>query len=345
MSEAESLPPGALLPLEITGDAALSGFTSKQLVSELHARLRSGTIHGSDDHYDPDIDGFTSFARELLRRLDVDSDRFSRSNAAVRFGTYWGGHPSRPTSFQDATVVELGCGSRNPLTMMFLFVLLGARRAIGVDLDDVEDVSEAVRALARCAGWLLTDPRLVVSDFPITREQIVRHLAATDFDLAKLFAGDLGGVDRSRIDFRRESASRLGFADGEVDLCCSNCFFEHVDDAESIIAELARITRRGGCGSHSIDGIDHRSYHSANVRALEFLEIPTADKIVHGTNRMRPRTFVPIFERHGFEVQRVFEWRHVEVDEEKREKFVEPFRSMAFEDLACTGATLWVRRR
>jgi SAM-dependent methyltransferase len=345
VSNAEGLPPGALVPLVVTGDQALAGFTSKQLVSELHARLRSGAIQGSDEHYDPDVDGFTSFGRELLRQLDIDSDRFSRSNAAVRFGTYWGGHPSRPTSFEDATVVELGCGSRNPLSMMFLFVLLGARRGIGVDLDGIEDAAEAARGLARCAGWLLTDPRLIVADFPITREQVARHLAATHFDLARLFAGDPGGIDRSRLEFRQESATRLGFGDGEVDLCCSTCFLEHVDDADAIIAEMARITRRGGLGSHSVDGVDHRSYFSADVRALEFLEIPTADKIVHGTNRLRPRSFVPIFERHGFEVQRIFEWRREEVDAAKREKFVEPFRSMALEDLACVGATLWVRRR
>src|SRR5262245_30605823 len=229
--------------------------------------------------------------------------------------------------------------------MMFLFLLLGARRGIGIDLDRIEDDPEAARALARCAGWMLTDPRLVVADFPITREQVAHHLAATKFDLARLFAGDPGGIDRGRLDFRQESATRLGFGDGEVDLCCSTCFLEHVEDAEATIAEMARITKRGGRGSHSIDGIDHRSYHSSNVRPLEFLEIETADKMFEGTNRMRPRSFVPIFERHGFEVQGVLEWRHEEVDEAKRAKFVEPFRSMAFEDLACAGATVWVRRR
>lgn len=60
---------------------------------------------------------------------------------------------------------------------------------------------------------------------------------------------------------------------------------------------------------------------------------------------MGPRSFVPIFERHGFEVERILEWRHEPVDAATRKKFVEPFHSMAFEDLACTGATLWVRRR
>jgi SAM-dependent methyltransferase len=242
-------------------------------------------------------------------------------------------------------VVELGCGGRNPLSAMFVFVMLGARRAIGVDLDAVADVPEAVRALARCAGWMLTDPRLVVDRFPVTRAQVAAYLAATRFDLAKLFVGDPAGVDRDRLDFRQESVTRLGIGDGEVDLCCSNSFLEHVDDVEAAIAEMARITKRGGRGAHCIDGIDHRSHIDPGVHPLKFLEEEGEGPIVHMCNRIRPRSFVPIFERHGFEVRRFAEWRRQEVGAEMQARFVEPYRSMAVDDLACTGATIWVRRR
>ena len=345
MGEADSGPPGHLVPKVVAAEPALARFTMKQLGSELHARLRAGAIAPCDERFDDDVEGLAALGRELLQRLDVDSDRFSRSNAAIRFEAYWGGDSFGPTSLKDETVVELGCGNRNPLSVMFIFVMLGARRAIGVDLDGVSDVPEAVRALARCGGWMLTDPKLLVRSFPITREQVAAHLAATRFDLAKLFAGDASGVDRGRLDLRQESAARLGFGDGEVDLCCSSTFLEHVPDVDAVIAETARVTKRGGRGVHIIDTVDHRSYLDPNVRPLQFLEMKTADPLVFGCNRMRPQSFGPVFERHGFEVRRTHEWRRHEVDAATRAKFVEPYRSMACEDLARTGVTFWVRRR
>lgn len=345
MGEAVDGPPGHLVPRVVTAEPKLAGFTLRQLASELHARLRAGAIAPTDDRFDDDVEGLAALGRELLQRMDVDSDRFSRSNAAIRFEAYWGGESFGPTSFEDATVVELGCGSRNPLSVMFLFVMLGARRAVGVDLDGVADVPEAVRALARCAGWMLTDPRLVVRSFPTTRAQVAAYLAATRFDLAKLFAGDASGVDRGRLDLRQESAARLGFGDGEVDLCCSSTFLEHVPDVDAVVAEMARVTKRGGRGVHIIDCVDHRSYLEPGVRPLQFLEARTGDPIVFGCNRKRPHEFGPIFERHGFEVKRTHVWRRHEVDAATRARFVEPYRSMAFEDLARTGVTTWVRRR
>jgi len=345
VGEAKSSPPGALESTVVAGAPALAGISIKQLANELHARLRAGAIDMVDGRYDHDADVYAALGLELLRRVDVESNRFSRSNVATRFMTYVGFDPSPPTSFEGQTVVELGCGGRNPLSAMFVFALLGARRAIGVDLDVVADVPEAVRALARCAGWMLTDPRLVVDWFPITRAQVAAHLAATRFDLAKLFAGDASGVDRDRLDFRQESVTKLGIGDGEVDLCGSTSFLEHVDDIEAAVAEMARVTKRGGRGVHCIDGIDHRHHVDKKVHPLKFLEEEGAGPIVEMCNRIRPRSFVPIFERHGFEVRRFGEWRHLEVDAQTRARFVEPWRSMAAEDLACTGATIWVRRR
>ena len=345
MGEVNSGPPGALERAVVAVAPSLAGISVKQLAGELHARLRAGAIDMVDGRYDHDADGYAALGLELLRRVDVESNRFSRSNASSRFLTYVGADPSPPASFEGATVVELGCGGRNPLSTLFVFVLLGARRAIGVDLDSVADVPEAVRALARCAGWMLTDPRLVVAWYPVTRAQVAAHLAATRFDLAKLFVGDASGVDRDRLDFRQESVTKLGIGDGEVDLCCSTSFLEHVDDVEAAVAEMARVTKRGGRGAHCIDGIDHRSYVDAEVHPLKFLEEEGKGPIVHTCNRIRPRSFAPIFARHGFEVLRFQEWWHQEIGAEMRARFVEPYRSMAPEDLACTGATIWVRRR
>lgn len=345
MSELRGNPPGCVPKLVAAVDPALSGITSFRLGTELLARVLANELDARSDRYDDHVDNLARLSIELGRRLDVDSNRFSRAYVETRLGTYCHGGPDGPTPVRDATIVEIGCGSRNPLSVLFALVLLGARRGIAVDLDTVGDIPDVVRSLARCAGWMLTDPRLLVGDYPITREQLVANLAATRFDLARLFAGDAGGVDRDRLDYRNESMTRMSFRDGEVDLCCSSVALEHVDDPEAAIAEMARVTRRGGRGIHSIDGVDHRNYFDPNVHPLEFLKEDTSARIVHICNRIRPRAFVKLFERQGFKVLKFHVWRRQEVDPALRATFAEPFRSMTKEDLECVAATFWVERR
>jgi SAM-dependent methyltransferase len=246
-------------------------------------------------------------------------------------------------SLDGATVVDVGCGSRNPYGVLFLLLMLGARRGVAIDLDPIQDRERAVKALAECAAMMLVDPHGLVGDYPIERAKVLENIGS--FDLARLRAGDATGLDGARLEYRQEAAGQLSIRDSEADLVVSKSFLEHVEDADAVIADLARITRVGGMGIHLIDGVDHRRYAQPNLHPLEFLAETSEAPIVWGCNRIRPLDFVPIFERHGFEVMAVLPYEVIEIDPARHKAMAEPFRSSQREILGVVGARFVVQRK
>jgi SAM-dependent methyltransferase len=239
-------------------------------------------------------------------------------------------------------VVDLGCGALNPYGIGFLFLMLGARRAIVVDLDPIHDPGQAIRALADCAAMMLVDPAQLVGDRAIARADVLRNLEG--FDLRLLRDSDPAGIDPERLLYLQESVTALSIEDGGADLVMSNALLEHVSDADAAAAELARITRNGGCHIHNIDGVDHRRYQRPDCHPLAFLAENSTEALVHGSNRIRPHEFAAIFGRHGFAEIGFHPWETVEIDATLHQRFVPRFRSMKPEELQVVGATLYLRR-
>lgn len=307
------------------------------LVHELLARLADGEFASEETVLLGDQ------LQEALRSgLDTYSNRTSRRHYRL-----YGQLPREVgldlMRLEGATVVDVGCGSLNPFGPLFLYLMLGARRGIAVDLDAIQDPGRARRALADLAAMMLIDPHDFVGDYPIERDAILRHLAS--FDLARLRVGDPAGIDASRLVHLQEGVGGLSLAAGEADIVISTSFLEHVSDVDTVIADLARITKVGGVGVHRIDGADHERYHRPDLHALGFLEDGGASGLVRGCNRIRPLDFVPLFERHGFEAMAVSPFETIPVDAAMRERFVEPFRSRPLEVLGVIGVQLVVRRR
>jgi hypothetical protein len=221
--------------------------------------------------------------------------------------------------------------------------MVGARRGIAIDLDTIQDVSKAARAAADCAAMMLIDPKQLVGDYPITREQVLQNIAS--FDLAKLNAGDLSGIDVGRLSYLQEPLEALTLQDGVADLVISNAVLEHIQSLDHTIAEMARITRKGGFGIHNIDGSDHWRYTDPACHPLEFLAIADDQAMVHGSNRLRPTQFGPLFERHGFEIISFTPYEVVDIDATVRKRLAEPFRTLPNEVLTVVGGKLAVRRR
>jgi SAM-dependent methyltransferase len=266
----------------------------------------------------------------------------SRKWYALLFETVYSGWGSIRPKIENETIVDLGCGSVNPYGVLFLLLMLGAKRGIAIDLDEIQDVQQAVQALGDCAAMMLIDPKGLVGDHSISRANVLQNI--TSFDLGRLGAGDPSGIDSDRLCFRRESVTNLSLSDGEADLVISHTFLEHVPCVEHAIAEMARVTRKGGFGAHLIDGADHRRYLDPNCHALKFLEESTSDTLVHVSNKVRPREFIPVFEHHGFELVEFVPFEKIEVSLELRKQFAEPFRSMPLDSLSVIGARLLVRK-
>lgn len=278
---------------------------------------------------------------ELQINLDVHDNRFARKRYLDLFAIFHTEVVPAPPPLKGATFVDLGCGSMNPYGMLFLFIALGIKRGIAIDLDGHQDESRAVRGLADMAGKLLVDPPSIVGAHAITREEIVRNLAS--FDLGKLRLGDPTGIDRNRLDFKQESVFELSLEDGAADFVFSNAFMEHIPHVDKAVMELARITKTGGVQVHNIDMCDHRRY-AGDTHPLAFLTEPSDEQIVHDCNRIRKHQFEEYFTANGFEIVDSQVAYEVEVTDEMRQSYAEPFRSMAIEQLQPVRIILTVKK-
>lgn len=317
----------------------LGGVSLVDLSAELLARLASGQRFETNEQA---VLG-QQLCESLAVALDVHENRFAAHRYADLMRPIIGRMP--PAEFRGTTVVDLGCGSLNPFGFSFLLLMLGARRAYAIDLEPVQDLGVAVRAMATAASWLLLDSRRILGSGVITPEEVIRNLEG--FQLPLLSAGSPEGIAADRLMHRIESIDALSLADGEADAVFSVSLFEHVERVDDALDSLHRITKPGGIGNHVIDFSDHRVYAGQVTSPFEFLKIDTRDPLVYGSNRIRCDEFCQLFERHGFAVEQVHTAGPytVELREEEREQFVEPFKSMRRENLSAVGARIVVRRR
>jgi SAM-dependent methyltransferase len=300
----------------------------------------------------------TLFAASVLkdalrtRLRTVHDHRFAETRYRDLFNSIYWCLPFRPV-IAGSVFVDIGCGPWNPWGTSLLLLMLGARRCYAFDLEPAADPARAARGLADLAATFLLDPKGIVGDYPVSREEILRNLGG--FDFAKLKAGDPDGIDRTRLVHAPRDASAMPLRDGEADVLMSNAFFEHVEDVDAVVAEMKRVTRPGGLHVHGIDSTDHRRYEDPRIDPLEYLTdrapvhyylaSPGPAGSGHWMNRLRPCQFEDIFARHGLETVAFHPWVKVELSPARIARFAEPFRSMRSEQLATASGQFLLRHR
>jgi SAM-dependent methyltransferase len=336
--EAAKAPAGALVSLALEPDPRLAPFATDALLKELLARLRAGEKVRTSEQ---SIAWADELNHMLAGQIDIHENRFSNRRLEDHFASFFTNLKVKP-SIRNASFLDVGSGSHNPLALGMLFVLLGARRAFAADLQPIQDEKRAALALARIADILLTDPGRIVRDFAVLPEDVRKQLEG--FDLAALRTGNIQGVDSSRLKLLVGSASRFPLEDGSIDVITSNSFFEHLEDPDEIIREMARITAPGGLGIHNIDGADHAIYGDPDVHPLSFLH-STDRGMVNGSNRIRPLEFPKRFEKLGFSLQQFIPLHTISIDADLRNRFAAHWRKMPDEMLQVVRATLVVKRK
>lgn len=339
MRSSNSTAPGGLHRLiRAAARADLAKVSLVDLSTELLARLALGERYETNEHT---VVG-QQLTDSLSAVLDVHENRFAARRYADLMRPVLAGMTG--AELRGATVVDLGCGSLNPFVFSFLLLMLGAKRAYAVDLEPIQDMTAAVRALATAASWLLIDPKRVLGSDAIRPGEVLEHLEG--FRLPLLVAGDRDGL-ADRLVHRVESVADLSLADGEADAVFSVAVFEHIERVDEALDSLRRITKPGGIGNHVIDFSDHRVYAGEVTSPFEFLKTQSDAPLVHGSNRIRCDQFCELFERHGFAVEQVHTSGPytAELSETERAQFVEPFRSMRRENLTAIGARIVARRR
>jgi SAM-dependent methyltransferase len=330
-------PAGALQRVAAKPAQALAHVDLHTLLTELWARLTSREELGWNG---PTVMLGDAVAERLASTLDFHENRFSVTRIRDMFSALYRRLDEPRATIQGATFLALGCGSANPLGLSMLMCALGARHAVGIDLDPVADAARAARGMVRVVQSLLLDPRTICVDHAITREQIIANIDG--IDLAGLQRGDPGALG-ARFGYHNASAADMPLPDGSVDIVVSNSFFEHLPDVPAVLRELHRVTSPGAYSTHAIDGVDHRWYRDGSLHELAFLREP-GPGLLRGTNRIRPLEFAALFEGHGFEVQQIRPTFRVALSDEQIAGFAPPWNSMPREVLEVTRATFVTRK-
>jgi SAM-dependent methyltransferase len=309
-----------------------------QVGSELLARMRA-----AKEPWQGSRIGWLGAQLQFAMRsqLNFHDNRFSTRRYQDLYGTFFV-HPTPRIPLVGATVVDLGCGGVNPLGFLFVLLGLGARCGIGVDLDDVQDRRHATLALADAASALLLNARDIAWDQEIAPEQVLRNLAS--FHLPQLAQGDPAGIDQSRLRFHRESIYSMPLRDGEADVVISNAFLEHIPDVAAGMREISRITKSGGYSVHNIDMTDHRRY-GGDKGPLDFLTEGAGEGMVAGSNRLRLSQLRVLFDKFGFDITSCRCNFEVAVPAALRARMVQPYSSMAQDDLEVGMAVVAARKR
>src|SRR5260221_6713978 len=292
--------PGALSRLaEPTARRDLNRLSLIDLSAELLARLNSGQKYDSGE----ELLLAEQLRQVLATELDVHLNRFSERRHHDLLSPILS--RLKPSDLKGATVVDLGCGSLNPFTFSFLLLMLGAGRAYAVDLEPIQNLEVAIKALATAAGWFLLDSSRILGAGSISPEEVLGNL--NGFQLPLLATGDPAGV-AGRLMHRIESVYDLSLDDGEAGVVFSVSLLEHLDRVDDALESLRRITGPGGLGIHVVDFVDHRIYSGEVESPFEFLKVGSPAPLVHGSNRIRCDQFCALFEQHGFVCKKVDTW-------------------------------------
>ncbi|MFY9341925.1 MAG: methyltransferase domain-containing protein [Planctomycetota bacterium] len=334
---------GRLGNFELASNRELAGVPTWDLGCALLARLRNPDEAGSQLATEARVALLEALREAIDKNRDIWQNPFAVGKSATAFRFFRHCHRTHQVPFRGATWVDLGCGAVNPFVRLFPVLLLGARRVLCLELEPPRDLAKAARFVAELVSTALIDPARVFGDFAVDRRELLANVA--DFDLARLAAGDAGGLPPARCCLRQESVVATKLDAGSADVLVSNSLLEHLPDVDQALAEFARVTAPGGFGIHGIDTMDHRSYGDPAIHPLEFLTIPFGDRIVHECNRLRLAEFEALFARHGFDV--VDQWRGAcnELPASLRARLVAPWRDQGDDHLAVTWSQYLVRKR
>lgn len=333
---------GSLEAFDMSAPASLQEHSTFHLGCELLARLREGSRISSYSDHQQQLAMLRALREAVDRQLDTHENRFSTKLLAGQFDFVRHCVRTHGLQLRGACHLEIGSGASSPFARMFTHLLAGAQRAWCLELDAIHDQAAAVRHLERIASDALLDPRRLFGDYEVQPADVLGSLAS--FDVSKLAAGDWSGLNRDRLEFLQRSVVDTGLPDASVDVVISNSVLEHLPDMDAALAELARVTKRGGHAIHGIDVSDHRRYGNPSVHPLEFLGIESKEPILFNCNRLRLCQHEELLAKHGFRVLERWVDSTITVQPAVRSRLVPPWSLMRDEQLDTLWGLYVVRR-
>lgn len=332
MTEIARVPGSLQLPTPATPDR-LAGEATYDLAWTLLAQLldESRDVRGS--HLDMLLG---NLGQVLALKVENVHNRFSTVSSLLLLRQLQRSPNWRPDLLHGAVILNVGCGTLNPLGGLIPLFGLGAAEVMGLDLAPFESTPFATRVLYSIASDMMADPRRYLLNCDLSEEKLISNLRRLNLD--QLRVGDFTGLP-DEVAFVQRSADRTELLGQSVDISISMSFLEHVPDPAAVLAEIFRISKPGSIAVHRIDGSDHWA-HGDGMHALSFLAEETDEKMVRNCNRIRPTEFVALFQDAGFTQVDFQPERTIDLSAEMLDSFVEPFRTMSIETLSIVGGTI-----
>lgn len=227
---------------------------------------------------------------------------------------------------KDKTILNIGAG--NLIGLDLLFLLVGARRVISIDLHPgnyrYPEISNQLPFFKML--WE------VVQKSGLTTSQI-----AWPGIIFRNNGKVLYNTDRL-IRLSPSDASHLPLKNSCIDFALSNAVFEHIKEPDKAIEEIARTLIPGGHTMHRVDLRDHSDFSNP----LGFLrpEQPTG-----GCNLWRSYQYKEAFERHGLEIIEFDIFDRCNVTDKDRKRFKDCFKRMPCTELGKLRFMVCARKR
>jgi len=148
------------------------------------------------------------------------------------------------------------------------------------------------------------------------------------------------------IDYIKQDARKLDFANGYFDFIVSNNVFEHIYPhlLIDILKEFKRVWANNGVMSHFIDMSDHFAHLDKTINIYNFLQFTdkqwnTIDNSVQPQNRMRIEEYIALYEGLSISIN-IREDRPGNLTELKTISLSEKYKFMPFEMVAISHSYL-----
>jgi SAM-dependent methyltransferase len=291
-----------------------SGLSSQEKLNHLLFMSRAVQASGGAKH------GY----QKLLRKV-----RRIKAELAV--------HPNPPAG----GMLDLGCGTHDPLALAAYFALNGFEPAYCCDLSGPRN--EFYSALSMYE--IMANIRAFPARYRFRDARIVDILERwKQFDVEEFERGELmPGLGRMQDRLTYHVGDILGLAAPaqSLSVVVSFAVLEHVQDLEAVNRWLYERTAPGGLHFHFIDMADHRSYEvGSKTDPLAFL---TEAEAPAGMNRVRASEHLAAFERAGFQVLKASR-KKAALDDDIAGRLLPPWRDMSEDDLTTLKLTVVLRR-
>ena len=238
------------------------------------------------------------------------------------------------------TCFELGTGWY-PVIPVALF-LYGAKEIVTTDITPLSSKEKFIQTIEKfihlkqqnkaAFAYLFEDAGKVA-----VLNQIIEQQAKLNFEQIQ---------QKLHINYIKQDARKLEFADGYFDFIVSNNVFEHIYPhlLIDILKEFKRVWASGGVMSHFIDMSDHFAHLDKSINIYNFLQFTdkqwnTIDNSVQPQNRMRIDEYIALYENLSVSIN-IREDRPGNTEEVKTIALSEKYKAMPIEMVAISHAYL-----